>query len=80
MPGLNDGKSREFGAFRSRSRAVRPVTLRREEASLPETVVSLRPNFLATIGASPAREAGGSLEVSVKNSSVRRHARSADGA
>jgi len=66
MPGLNDGKIREFGAFRSRSRAVRPVTLRREKAYLPETVVSLGPKFLATIGSSPAREAGGLLEVSVK--------------
>ena len=32
----DDVKSQEFGAFRSRSRAVRPVTLRREEAYLPK--------------------------------------------
>ena len=35
-----------------------PVTLRREKAYLPETVVPLGPKFLATIGSSPAREAG----------------------
>ena len=35
MPGLNDGKVEEFGDFRSRSRAVRPITLRRGEAYLP---------------------------------------------
>ena len=59
-------KIREFGAFRSRSRAVRPVTLRRGEAYLPETVVSLPwAQVLATIGASPAGEAGGLLEASV---------------
>ena len=43
MPGLNDANVPEFGAFHSRSRAVRPMALRCRERICPTRGIAYSP-------------------------------------